>query len=157
MIQIKPRIIDAIYRHALAEYPSECCGIIIGKKDIADSFDLSFPCRNLQDEMHAKEPDRFPRTSQSAYFLNPKDLFQIQRMARERGMEMKIIYHSHVDVGAYFSAEDKKQATYEEKLLYPGVRYLVIDVTKDKVRGLKLFSWNPEKKDFLELAFTQSS
>ena len=89
-----------------------------------------------------------------------------------------MIYHSHINVGAYFSEEDKKQATYDGNLLYPGVNYLVIDVTKDsadsgaarsaanavpdpvrvggEVRGAKLFGWNSEKKDFLELSWQQS-
>ena len=155
MIQIKPRIIDGIYRHAISEYPGEACGIIIGKKDVPDSFELSFPCKNLQDEMNAKDPERFPRTSKMAYFLNPKDLFQVQRMARERGMDMKIIYHSHVDVGAYFSEEDKKQATYEGNPLYPGVRYLVVDPAQEKTRWAKLLGWDEFKKDFLELAWSE--
>ena len=65
-------------------------------------------------------------------------------------MEIKIIYHSHVDVGAYFSEEDKKQATFDGGPVYPGTHYLVVDVTKEKVRGSKLFIWSDEKKDFLE-------
>ena len=151
MPKIKNHILDAIYRHALSEYPNECCGIVVGKKGVADSFEMSFPCRNLQDEMHEKEPECFTRTAKTAYFLSPKDLFEIQRITRERGMEMKMIYHSHVDVGSYFSDEDKKQATYEGNPAFPGVVYLVADVTKDNVRGSKIFGWNSEKKDFLEL------
>ena len=160
MTQIKPRIIDAIYRHAISEYPRECCGIIIGKKSERENLEQVFPCRNLQDEMHAKEPERFPRTSQIAYFLSPDDLFKIQKIARNLKMEMKIIYHSHIDVGAYFSEEDKKQATHEGNPLYPGVMYLVVDTTKGVksrrdltplVHGAKLFAWDDSKKDFVEI------
>ncbi|MBI4387732.1 MAG: Mov34/MPN/PAD-1 family protein, partial [Candidatus Omnitrophica bacterium] len=119
----------------------------------AESFELCFPCRNLQNEMHEKNPKQFPRTSQTAYFLDPQDLFRIQKMARERGMEMKVIYHSHADVGAYFSEEDKRQALCEGKPLYPNVSYLVVDAIKDKNRGAKLFGWEENKKDFVELEF----
>lgn len=166
MIQIKSRVIDAIYRHALASYPSECCGIVIGKKNAGAEepsphssgeatsplqLDTVFPCRNIYDDMRAKDPEKFPRSSKTAYFLDPKDLFNIQKMARAANSEMKMIYHSHVDVGAYFSDEDKKQAAYDGNPLYPGVMYLVVDVTKDKVRGAKLFGWNSENRDFTEL------
>ncbi len=156
MIQIKPRIIDAIYRHALSVYPSECCGIVIGKKGDPQSFEQTFPCSNLQDEMHTRDPQCFPRTSQTAYFLDPKELLKIQRIARNLTMEMRIIYHSHVDVGAYFSEEDKKRATYDGNPLYPGVMYLVVDVTKDKTRGAKCFGWSTEEKDFAELEWSQA-
>ncbi len=161
MTHIKPRIVDAIYRHALSECPRECCGIVIGKKDDSLSFEQIFPCRNLQEDVHAKDPERFPRTSETAYFLSPDDLFKIQKIARNLSMEMKIIYHSHVNVGAYFSEEDKKQALYESKPIYPGVYYLVVDVTQKGsdskqqgetpfVRGAKLFGWDESKKDFEE-------
>ena len=152
MITIKPRILDAVYRHAIAEYPSECCGIVTGKKSESESFEMSFPCRNLQNEMHAKDPKRFPRTSATAYFLDPNELFKIQKIARERGMEIKIIYHSHVNVGAYFSEEDKRQATYEGSPLYHGVFYLVIDVAEKMVRSAKIFGWDTAKKDFVEFS-----
>ena len=154
MIQIKTHLLDAIYRHAIHEYPSECCGIVIGKKDIADHFEMVFPCRNAQDEMHTKAPTDFPRTSKNAYFIDPNDLLRVQKMSRERGMEMKIIYHSHADAGAYFSEEDKKQAIVEGNPVFPGVRYLIIAVTKNQVRGAKLFCWDDVKGDFVEASLT---
>ena len=153
MIKIKSRIIDALYRHAIAEFPSECCGVVMGKKGDPNSFEQSFPCRNLQNQKHTEDSQNFPRTAETAYFLDPQDLFRIQKLSREKGMEMKVIYHSHVNVGAYFSAEDKKQAAYEGNPIYPGVYYLVIDVTKDSVRGAKLFEWDPTKKDFSEISW----
>ncbi len=175
MVTIKKRIIDAVYRHAISAYPSECCGIITGKKGIPASLENSFPCRNLQDEMHASDPQKFPRTSKTAYFLDPKDLLNIEKVARTKDEVIRIIYHSHVDVGSYFSDEDKKQATFDGSPLMPDVNYLVVDVTKDsadseadrfaadavpdsvrvrgKARGAKLFGWDSTKKDFLELAW----
>lgn len=152
ILKIKSRLIDSIYRHAMAEYPREACGVVIGKKGISDSFEQSFPCMNLQDQMHASDPKSFPRTAETAYFLNPKDLLQVQRMARERNMEVKIIYHSHVNVGAYFSEEDKKQSLYEGVPMFPGVYYLVANATQNPTRELaKIFGWDELKKDFVEI------
>lgn len=156
MTKIKSRIIDAIYRHAIASYPSECCGVITGKKENPESLDNAFPCRNLQDEMHAESPEKFPRTSKTAYFLDPKDLFNIEKVSRTKNEVIRVIYHSHVDVGSYFSDEDKKQATFDNGPLMPDVNYLVVDVMKDKVRGAKLFGWDSNKKDFVELEWQQN-
>jgi len=153
MITIPKRVVDAIYRHAVAAYPSECCGVITGKKNDGASFEMSFPCRNLQDEMHVSDPQRFPRTSKTAYFLDPKDMLNIQKISRKKDQELKVIYHSHVEVGAYFSEEDKKQATYDSKPIFPGVLFLVIDITKNSVRGAKIFTWNAPSKNFDELSW----
>lgn len=165
MIKIKKRIVDAIYRHAQTEFPNECCGIVIGKKVDHSDFEQIFPCRNLQNEMHANDPEKFPRTAETAYFLSPDDLFKIQKIARNLSMEMKMIYHSHVNVGSYFSEEDKKQATLEGNPVLPGIQYLVVDIKgagldkKDLspvVSGAKLFGWDNSKKDFTEMPWEES-
>ena len=51
---------------------------------------------------------------------------------------VQVIYHSHVDVGAYFSEEDSRAATRDGEPIFP-VDYLVIDCAADGVRGAKLF------------------
>ena len=60
-----------------------------------------------------------------------------------------MIYHSHCDVGAYFSDEDKRAATPFGEPLYP-VDYLVIDCARAGVRGARLFRF--QAGDFAEIA-----
>ena len=79
----------------------------------------------------------FPRDARTAYNLGAKDLFFLDRSHKSE-RPVRVIYHSHVEVGAYFSAEDERAAVADGELLYP-VDYLVVDVRTDGVRGAKLF------------------
>ena len=129
-------VLDAIYAHAREGYPEEVCGFIVGS-------DEAKRCENRQNALHAEDPAAFPRDARTAYNIGAKDLFFLDR-SQKSDRPVRIIYHSHVDVGAYFSAEDERAATSEGELLYP-VDYLVVDVQKDGVRGAKLFRFTDGK------------
>jgi proteasome lid subunit RPN8/RPN11 len=123
-------VLDAIYAHAREGYPDEVCGFIIGDNEARR-------CENRQNALHAEDPVAFPRNATTAYNIGAKDLFFLDRSQRS-DRPVRVIYHSHVEVGAYFSDEDVRAATSEGELLYP-VDYLVVDVRKDGVREAKLF------------------
>lgn len=123
-------VLEAIYAHAREGYPEEVCGFIV-----AD--DEARRCENRQNALHAEDPVHFPRDAKTAYNLGAKDIFFLDRSLRT-DRPVRAIYHSHVEVGAYFSPEDVRAATYEGEPLYP-VDYLVVDVSKEGVRGAKLF------------------
>src|SRR4051794_23058614 len=129
-------VLDAIYAHARDGYPEEVCGFIVGQ-------DEAKRCENRQNALHAEDPVAFPRDARTAYNIGAKDLFFLDR-SQKSDRPVRIIYHSHVDVGAYFSAEDERAATSEGELLYP-VDYLVVDVHEDGVRGAKLFRFSDGK------------
>jgi proteasome lid subunit RPN8/RPN11 len=132
-VAIARAVLDAIYEHARQGYPEEVCGFIVGG-------DEARRCENRQNALHAEDPVGFPRDARTAYNLGAKDLFFLDRSQKSE-RPVRIIYHSHVDVGAYFSAEDERAATSEGELLYP-VDYLVVDVREDGVRGAKLFRFS---------------
>ena len=134
-------VLDEIYAHARAGYPEEVCGLII-------AGDEARRCENRQNALHAEDPASFPRNARTAYNLGPKDLFFLDKSLRS-ARPVTIIYHSHVDVGAYFSEEDARAATSEGELLYP-VDYLVVDVRADGVKGSKVFHFSDGK--FVEVA-----
>ena len=125
--------LEIIFAHAKEGYPEEVCGFILDGGEVRR-------CENQQNKMHSVDPETYPRDAKTAYFLGFKDIrFLEDSMKSEK--PVRIIYHSHVDVGAYFSAEDERAATVEGELLYP-VDYLVVDVQKDGVRGAKLFRFD---------------
>jgi adenylyltransferase/sulfurtransferase len=132
--------LDAIYAHAREGYPDEVCGFILGG-------DEARRCENRQNALHAEDPEHFPRDARTAYNLGAKDLFFLDKSLRSP-RPVRIIYHSHVEVGAYFSDEDSRAAAPDGELLYP-VDYLVVDVSKDGVRGAKLFRF--EGGQFVEI------
>ena len=70
---------------------------------------LLMPCRTSRTSCTRKDPARHPRDARTAYFIDPKDLLAIGRREAQ-GYGVDVIYHSHIDTGAYFSATDKQNA-----------------------------------------------
>src|SRR5919197_98382 len=125
---------------AKAAYPAECCGVLLIRGGTRTDR-LLLPCRNIQDELHAKDPARHPRDSRTAYFIDPKDLLTIGRREAQ-GYAVAAIYHSHIDAGAYFSATDKRNALINGEPAYPETLYVVLSVVERKVVGCGTFTWN---------------
>ncbi len=129
-MDLSPELLATIYAQANVEFPKECCGYVLGHPDNA----VAVPCRNRQDQLHALDPDVYPRTAETAYNIGGRELLDLVR-SFESDQPATIIYHSHPRVGAYFSEEDQRAALSAG---YP-VDYLVIDVQADGVREAVLF------------------
>lgn len=142
-----------IEAHAAREYPHECCGVLL-VRERPNPGRLLVPCRNEQNALHAKDPVRFPRDARTAYHIHDQDLLAITHLESREGYTLAIIYHSHVDVGAYFSDTDKKAALIDAEsatpdVMYPGVAYVVVSVLKGTVAETAAFRWDAAKRDFL--------
>jgi [CysO sulfur-carrier protein]-S-L-cysteine hydrolase len=144
-------LLEKIKSHAEKEYPQECCGVILGPQDKPEVYSRWLPCRNVQDEYHALDPVNFPRTSKSAYFMDPKDLLRFQKEARSQAETLKVIYHSHIDAPSSFSEEDARMAVYEDTPVYPGVSYLILSVRAGKFDSAQLYNWNKDDKKYQAL------
>ena len=138
-----------IRRQAEAEYPHECCGVILVKAGGERRFHL---CRNIQNEKHAEDPVHFPRDARTAYYIDPQDVMKFMRLESE-GFRVLTFYHSHIDAGAYFSETDRRQAAPGGVPLYPDATYLVLSVVDRKVVDAGAFSWDPARQDFLPVPF----
>jgi proteasome lid subunit RPN8/RPN11 len=95
--------------HCEKHYPEEACGLLVGPPDGPEAT-ICRPCANIQNRLHAEDPQENPRDARTAYRIDPRDLFELTRQARDDGLAFKAIFHSHADVGAYFSDEDQRQA-----------------------------------------------
>jgi [CysO sulfur-carrier protein]-S-L-cysteine hydrolase len=143
----------AIRQQAIEEYPRESCGVIVVR---GDERRLT-RCRNIQDELHARDPVRYPRDARTAYYIDPQDLLRLGRLEAE-GFAVKVIYHSHIDAGAYFSETDRRQALMGDEPVYPEAVYLVTSVCgpaeRARVDATVGFAWDPAHSDFtaVELA-----
>ena len=133
--------------HAVAEYPHEACGILIGKPD-SDGHDQLFQCANIQNKMHDLYPKEFTRDARTAYYVDPKELLGIFKKAEAGGLSVKMFYHSHPDHGAYFSEEDEKMALFDGEPVYPDARYMVISVYNRVVKDKAVFEWDSQSKTF---------
>lgn len=125
--------LQAIYRHAAATYPEECCGFVF-----ADAY---VHCgENIQNQLNRLDPDVYRRSAANGYTFAVADTLLLNRSLRS-GNPVRVIYHSHPDVGAYFSREDADKALFMGQPIHP-VAYLVVDVRAGEPLGAKLFEWN---------------
>lgn len=100
MIEIETKPWQAMVLHAERTYPNECCGAMLGhiqgeKKIVTEAIPLENSYAGEQGER---------------YELRPQDLLAADRAARERGLDVIGIFHSHPDCDAYFSETDLKNS-----------------------------------------------
>jgi len=136
--------LEAIRAQAVQEYPFESCGVVLRR----GAERRLLRCRNAQNELHARDPQRYPRDARTAYYIDPKDLLRIGDLERE-GFTVAVIYHSHIDAGAYFSETDRQQALVGGEPAYPDAVYIVTSVVAGKVDAIAAFRWDGAGRDFL--------
>ncbi len=140
--------VEEMRAHALECFPDECCGVLIGSADGAVEVRR---IRNIQDQMHARDPERYPRTARTAYVGDPDDLRDALESADKPGRKLMAFYHSHPDHDAYFSEEDVAQATPFGEPSYPDALQIVISVYGTSVKEIKGFAWSGEDEAFREV------
>jgi proteasome lid subunit RPN8/RPN11 len=145
---VSPAALQTIYAHARSEHPNECCGIVYGPRD-QPIADRATACENIQNRLHAEDPARFDRDARTAYNMEARDIFALQKSLRG-DVPAKLVYHSHVEVGAYFSDTDQAAAAFDGEPAFP-VEYLVVDIGADGPRGAKQFAWSAAEKKYVEV------
>lgn len=153
MTTITRSALDDVRAHSREEYPNECCGVIVRE---ADGGTRAIRIRNIQDEMHAKDPAQYPRTARIAYAGHPQDLRLALEAADAPGCSLAAFYHSHPDHDSYFSAEDIAQATPFGEPSYPDALQLVVSVYDREIRVIKAFGWSASEETFVEMPFSET-
>jgi len=139
--------LDDILAHARATHPDECCGAVlsIGGRDVERRF------TNIQSRLHEEDPVANPRDARTAYSPEPRELLAAIRDGEVPGSQLKIFYHSHTKVGAYFSGEDRARAMFGDDPAYPEVAYLVVSDGRTPGEA-RAFQWDDASRDFVEVA-----
>lgn len=150
MLQIDKKILGEIFMECEKRYPEEACGLIVGSFDLEAVAEKIVPCNNIQNELHAADPDRYPRDAKTAYVIDPREIARCRGEAEEEDKVIVSIFHSHPEHDVYFSKEDKEMASPWGGPLFPNLSYLVVSVYDGNVRGASEFYWSHEKKDYLE-------
>jgi len=137
-------LVDELEAHARSTFPEECCGMVVERAGQLSVIRVT----NVQNAKHAENPDQFPRTAAIAYTMGPEAAPVL--VDHERGrLAIRVFYHSHPQHGAYFSAEDTRQATVWDEPSYPDATQIVLSVIDGDVRDMKAFRWDEAARDFL--------
>ena len=141
-------ILDQCFDEGVQCYPEEACGLITGLKgELLQNLEF-LPMKNVMTLYHERDPEHFPRTNLDGYFIEPLKFVKVEKQLAAHGRCIKLIFHSHPDVGAYFSEKDKSDALWNGEARYPDVDYLVCGITKGKPDGAIIARYNASLKDF---------
>jgi adenylyltransferase/sulfurtransferase len=144
MIPAEP--LRQIVRHAQATWPAECCGLLLEDASGALRFQ---PIRNIAGS--AEGAATSVRSQRDGYVMDPKALLETLEATEQAGGRLWAIVHSHPEVGAYFSSEDRNMALGgEDAPLWPGVRYLVVSVRGGHADDARMYTWDEASLDFRE-------
>jgi len=164
MLKITKAALESVYNHGEETFPDECCGCLAGPAD-GDEVTEAIHCTNIQNKLHERDPEQYPRTAREAFNIDPLEQMRIEEAADGKGLKLFGYYHSHPDCESYFSAEDTRQATYPttddddglREPIWPGAHQLIASVKGGKAAYAKAFTWDAEAKGFGEEEIETSS
>lgn len=107
MIRIEKKAWDAMVSHAEATFPKECCGVMVGSDGLVEE---AVPL-----------PNTYTGPQEDFFVMDPKDLHRVDREAREKGLDVLGVFHSHPNCDAYFSKRDLEHSC-------PWFSYVVLSV-----------------------------
>ena len=129
---------EAIRRHSAGDYPSECCGLLLGKvegdaKHVAEVValkNLRHDLSRAQELLPVDDPGR--ETERNRFLIDPLDQLRVEKGERARGLDVLGYYHSHPDHPARPSIYDRDHA-------WPWYSYVIILVEQGVPKNLT--SW----------------
>jgi proteasome lid subunit RPN8/RPN11 len=155
-LRISKRALDVIEAAGKNAYgrDEEACGFLTGPSSDPLLCDEATELENLANKYHAVDPEGHPRTGREYFKINSMKFEKAIAKGQAENRPVKVFFHSHLDCGAYFSAEDAASMTNggTGDPAY-ALCYLVTAVDEGKVTAHKLFSWDGAEKAFVEVPF----
>jgi proteasome lid subunit RPN8/RPN11 len=154
-VRLTRAVLDAVEADALRGYAAdeEACGYLRGPAGDT-RCDEHVRMVNTANKLHAVDPERYFRTARTFFSFNEKRFADAVDASAREGRPVKVLYHSHLDAGAYFSPTDAAVMSMGEPpaveggaaMLGPGpawpLAFLVVSVCAGQVAELGLFVWD---------------
>jgi len=137
-LKIQAGQIESIRRHAEADYPAECCGILLGRAqgDVKQVVEVAALTNLRHDPARAQEvlplDDLGRETERNRFLIDPKEQLRAEKDARARGLAALGYYHSHPDHPARPSQYDRDHA-------WPWYSYVIVAVEAGRASDTR--SW----------------
>ena len=157
-LRIASAALSDVERAGVAAYArnEEACGYLAGPSSDALLVDSAVELENLANKYHQADPEGHPRTGHDYFKINTLKFDRALQEGTAKERPVKVFFHSHLDCGAYFSAEDAASMTlggtgdpaYE-------LAYLVTAVDRGAVTAHRLFVWDGSTRSFVEAPFTR--
>jgi proteasome lid subunit RPN8/RPN11 len=155
-VRVGRGVLERVFEEARAAYgrDEESCGLLTGPASDALLVDEVVPMQNRANKLHAIDPETYPRTGRMYFDIDPLKFERAVRAGEASGRPVKVLYHSHLDAGAYFSDTDAAAATAGGEEPAYDLAYLVTSVRNGAVDDRKLFVWSVETRRFVEATLT---
>jgi proteasome lid subunit RPN8/RPN11 len=149
---IAKSVVDRVSEEARLAYgrDEESCGFLVGPAGQGRRVDGIVPMVNRANALHRLDPEQYPRTGRTYFDIDSMKFEKEIRRGEAEGRPVKVLYHSHLDVGAYFSPTDAEVAKMGQGEPPWDLAYLVTSVRGGHVDDRKLFIWDPVGKAFVE-------
>jgi proteasome lid subunit RPN8/RPN11 len=150
-LKLTSQHIDSIRRHAARDYPSECCGMILGTVDddakhvreIVPLTNLRHDAKRAQELLPLAEPGR--ESERNRFLIDPHEQLRVEKDARARGLDVLGYYHSHPDHPARPSSYDREHA-------WPWYSYVIVSVERGEAKTLTSWVLSEDRSHFEEEA-----
>jgi proteasome lid subunit RPN8/RPN11 len=151
-LRVPRSVLEAVDDEARRAYAAdeESCGFLVGPATDARAIDGIVPMVNRANKLHALDPEAYPRTGRMYFDIDSMKFDAAIRKGQAEGRPVKVLYHSHLDVGAYFSETDATVAKMGQGEPPWDLCYLVTSVRQGRVDDRKLFVWDPQRRAFIE-------
>ena len=135
MIILEREQAEAIRRQAEAEYPHECCGLLLGKIDADNGKTVVevYPVSNARED----------EARHNRSLILPGEYVRGERYARGRGLDVVGNYHSHPDHPAVPSQFDLDHA-------WPTWAYIIVSVAGGQARDVRSWEMRADRSQFDE-------
>lgn len=155
-LTIRRDVMERVDEEARAAFgrEEESCGLLVGPADQPLVVDAILPMENRANKLHRLDPETYPRTGRMYFDIDPLKVERFVEEGEGSGRPVKVLYHSHLDVGAYFSDTDAQAATMGGDAPSYDLAYLVTSIRAGVVDDRKLFVWDPAGKSFVEAGLT---
>jgi len=159
-IVVTRALLDRVFEEARAAYlrDEESCGFLVGPASEPLAATSVVPMENRANKLHKLDPETYPRTGRMYFDIDPLKFARAIEQGEARGEPVKVLYHSHLDVGAYFSETDATAAKMGGDEPAYDLAYLVVSVRGAAPGGTgapdvddhKLFVWDGAARAFVE-------
>jgi proteasome lid subunit RPN8/RPN11 len=145
-------VLDRVNEEARRAYANdeESCGFLVGPSGDSRRIDGIVPMVNRANVLHRLDPESYPRTGRTYFDIDSMKFEAAIRSGEAEGRPVKVLYHSHLDVGAYFSPTDAEVAKMGQGEPPWDLAYLVTSVRAGQPDDRKLFVWDPQTGSFVE-------
>lgn len=116
VLRLPRAVYDSLRAHGQETWPHECCGALLGRPSSEGwRVEASVRAGNIRTD-----------SAHNRYQIAPAELVRIERLARNRGLQIAGFYHSHPDHPAQWSATDLAEAHWL------GCSYVITEVAQGR-------------------------